>query len=85
MCAACMGGVVMPVKHFIIIDACFLDTENLCYERIRHPDHILPCAHIFHTRKAANARVRDLEKLLQYPKGKGYLKVVQITVPKGEL
>lgn len=73
----------MPVRHFIILDASFLSLEQQTYERIRHPDHILPCAHIFHSRKAANARVRELESLLQYPKSKGYLKVVQVNMPKG--
>lgn len=75
-------GLNMSVRHYIIIDAAFLDTSHLVYERIRQPDCILPCAQIFRSRKAANHRVRELEGTLGYPAGQRYLQVVQVTQPK---
>jgi hypothetical protein len=75
----------VTIKHFIIIDAAFLDTSNLCFERIRQPDCILPCAQIFRTRKAANHRIQQLNEALKYPSGKKFLQVVQINAPVQEI
>jgi hypothetical protein len=74
----------MTIKHFIIIDAAFLNVENLCYERIRHPHYVLPCSQIFRTRKAANHRIQQLCDTLKYPAGRKFLQVVQINAPQQE-
>jgi hypothetical protein len=46
------------------------------------PNNLLPTHHIFRTRKAANIYMKELETVLKYPKGAGYLQVVQINAPK---
>ena len=72
----------MTVKHFIIVDAAMLDASYLLYERLKDLPSIVPCAQVFRTRRAANSRARDLEQLLGYPQGLGYLQVLQVNQPK---